>query len=221
MRLVYNSCMNRNIGIAIAVVVLLGLGGFLFLKKSPATPTDDSKMTQTTGGSTTSEKSLKELVTSGASQQCTFNNPDSKESMGTVYVSGGKVRGDFTVSVQGKDMTTHMIGDGTNSYIWTDGQTTGIKMAFDPATEVQNSNTPTQSNGVDVNAKMNYNCESWTADQSKFEVPTTVTFTGINVPKTGTVVKGSTESDMKIQQCAACDNIPPSGREECKKALGC
>lgn len=214
--------MNKNIVIAIAVVLLLGIGGFVFLKKSPVTPSTDTKMTQTTDGSSNtgaSEKSLKDLFASGASQQCTFNNPDSKESMGTVYVSGGKVRGDFTVAVEGTNMTTHMIGDGTNSYIWTDGQTTGMKMAFDPTTATQNPST--QSQAMDLNAKMNFNCSAWSVDKNIFVVPTNVTFTELNVPKTGTVIKGSTGSDMKIQQCAACDNAPDEAKEQCKAALGC
>lgn len=168
--------MNKKAIIAVIVLLLLGVGGFAFWK------TQQDKVGGPTSG-VSGFKSLKDLLSSGVAQKCTYSTTDEKgTSEGTTYVSGGKMRGDFTSVITGKTEKTHMITDGKTNYIWVDGEKTGLKTVVEPSsapnpTDVPVTQTETANGGVDINKPADYKCSTWIADGSLFSPPADVKFT--------------------------------------------
>lgn len=131
------------------------------------------------------EGSTAELIARGGDHVCTFDQTvENSRSTGTVYISNGKMRGDFKsdVSAGGTNMSveSHMISDGEFMYTWSSMMPTGFKMAIiDSATA--DGTTPTSQEMFDANMKLSYDCDPWSADASKFTLPSTVTFTEIKI----------------------------------------
>ena len=230
---------NNTAIIIVVVVVLLVLAGaaYHFMRHSNMSPTQsnenaNSQMQQITSG----KKSLFDFFSMGGSQKCTFTN--TTNGGGTIYVSSGKMRGDFqeTNNSTGKTAQTHMINDGTYVYIWTDGQTNGYKMS--DAVMKQEESQPTQapstgsqpqpSQGMDMHQQMNTSCGGWTADASMFTVPTNVTFTDYSSMMQGastgatTMHTGAAPMQGTSAECAECNQAPAgAARNQCLAALHC
>lgn len=216
--------MNKTVLIALGVgaILIAILAGVLLMGNKTSTPQTSDTSNSQTAETGSALQSLKDLFSSGKSQECTFT--DTAGNGGTVYVQGGKMRGDFTtVSPQGST-NAHMIVDGTTSYIWMDGQPSGFKMTFDinAATEAQ---TTANNQNVDLDKKVDYSCKGWTVNPSLFTLPAGVTFTdfgNLTVPApTEAGASGTPSTNTKAQQCAACDSAPEAYKAQCKAALGC
>jgi len=214
---------NKNaIWIVIVLIVLALIGWFVFGKKGNNQQTKSaSENTMAENQAATNQPtSLKELMMGGP-QKCTVAYGDaSNQSQGTVLVAGGKMRGDFTATVQGKAQGSHMLNDGSNVYVWMDGQATGYKMS---ATATQSTQAQQQTNqqSIDQNAKYNYNCSSWSPSSSDFGLPAGVSFTDVNAMMGQTQASSSASTNMKTQQCAACNSLSGSQKAQCLSALAC
>ncbi len=213
--------MNKKIVVAIVIVIvvlMLGVGGFLLASKtnrsSSVEPTQSANV-----ATTESPKSLKELLTASSAQQCSFSGETGATQ--TVYISRGKMRGDFTTASAQGTMNSHMVVDGQTSYLWVDGQNTGFKMSFDAASQQQTQQGA--NNSVDVNKEVDYKCKAWAEDASLFTLPTDIKFTDFSsmVPSASQIPSSGAPSMTKEQQCSACDAAPESARAACKAALGC
>lgn len=221
--------MNKNIVIALTVIVLLLIGGGVFLMNrqssspasdqstlSPQSPQNTTTATQTT--------SLKNLMASKGSQQCTFNDTEMGSS-GTMYISGNKMRGDFSSTIDNRTTTSHMISEGENAYVWMDDQKSGFKVSLKSMEGLNakvNTNAP---QAVDINKQMDYQCSTWTVDASLFAAPTDVQFQDMSamVENTGTTMEADSAATMPNKQeiCAACDQAPAEAQAQCKAALNC
>lgn len=209
----------------IVLIVLLGGGAFLMTKKpQPQASTLSAKIEQPEARKVTTETAqgtLKSLVASGKSVKCSFNNnnaTDSAKVSGTVYVSGGKMRGDFkTTSGNSDSVNSHVVVDSQNSYIWTNTNKQGYKFAI---ADQQQTNTVRKSQGPDMNQTVDYSCQDWSVDSSVFTLPNDITFSSLAIPAVPNATsRGSTGGS---NQCAVCDNIPAgSGRDACKSQLKC
>ncbi len=194
-------------------------------------------------------KSLKELIASAMTAKCTVTtSSEQSDSSGMVYVTGGKLRSDFTNTMKtgpaaGKVQVAHMIVDTEYSYMWGDGMMKiGIKMATKDMLDVkpENGNTPQNQAAVDMNEKSDYKCSSWKANSSYFTPPSDIEFqdmgammknmpgmdAGATLPaggkmETGAVAvpTGMTKEQMS-QMCGQCD-AAGAGRDQCRTALGC
>ncbi len=209
------------VGIVILLVVLLG-GVFLTMNKSKSqTSTPSAKVGQPEMQKATTETAqgtLKSLVASGKSVKCSFSNSatDSAKVSGTVYVSSGKMRGDFKTT-SNDSVSSHVIVDSQNSYIWTDMSKQGYKFAI---ANQQQTNAAGRSQGPDMNQTVDYSCQDWSVDGSVFALPTDITFTSPIMPAASSTTGGG--STGVSAQCAVCDNIPAgSGRDACKAQLRC
>ena len=218
---------NKALVVVVVLLVLLvgGYGAYRVYKHFARLAAPAGSQTLTSGQGSSPVSSLKDLLTNGVAQSCTFSTA---ESNGTVYSSSGKVRGDFDVTTDGQTMKSHMIVMNNTSYIWTDGQTTGFKMSFDPnATPVAGSTTgsTTPNGGFDVNANNNYKCGTWIADTSMFTLPEGINFSTFALPSvpTQTAPKAGTssESTSPSSQCSYCDALTGSDKTQCLKALNC
>ncbi len=206
------------IWIAAAVVVLGGIG--IFLMQGP-------------GGSlaTIGNTSMRSLLESGASQKCTFNNSNSN---GTIYVGGGKMRGDFTSKSADVVAESHMIITNNIAYVWIDGTSQGYRMPFEDLTPQGNAGG---DQGIDADAKVATNCENWQASDTSFTLPTDITFnsvsTGASSGATPTAPAATTSSSSGAsagasaqtyaeQQCAACNTISDAtAKAQCKASFDC
>ncbi len=197
------------------LVVLAGVGFFVF--RPMGWNMMRPSITQTSG-------TLKELLSSSVSQKCEFTHKlDTSESSGIVYVSGGHMRGDFTSTVGGRTMGSHMIISNNTSYVWTDGQETGFQIAMNKMMEAQSQSPKEQS--VDINQKLNYSCSGWSGDNAQFTLPAGVKFQDLNAMMGGeleyTAPTGGAGANVKAMQCTACNSAPEPSRSQCRAALGC
>lgn len=201
--------MNKKVILIVVVLILFLIGGYFFLTKKPALVVAPG----TTQEPDTSPSSLKELISKGIAQSCTYSN---EVSSGTVYVSGEKVRGDFNTTIDGKITKSHMIVEGNTSYLWSDGQASGIKMTFD-ASATPSAEGATTPVGFDAGANMNYKCGAWIVDSSVFTLPTDVKFMTFETTAPGaSPVAGSNPS-----QCSYCDSLTGDSKTQCLTSLKC
>lgn len=213
---------NNNLLIIAAVIVLvilLGGAGFMLLNKKspPAVQNNIAKTSPTPGAMTNAAKTLVDLLSSGQSQRCTFSvqNTDTSSTQGTVYVSGGKLRGDFTATDKtGKKVDTSMIRTGDTNYIWGSFMPNGgIKMTMSLN---QISSNKEASQYVDPTQKIDYKCSPWSVDSSLFTPPTNVKFTDMTsllMPKA--TVTGTTAPNS--DPCASITD--PATKTACENAL--
>ncbi len=206
------SAMPKQIGIAVGIILLLGLGVFAYTKYSPSSPLT-SYQPSAPAGTAMTKGSIQSLLSAGQSVSCTITYPSDKGGYsGTTYVSGNKVRADFTIKdASGKMMYSHTIQDGTYGYIWTDGVAQGTKIKVDTMTKTPpttGSQPSTQSQNVDLNAQLDMKCSAWSPDASMFTPPTTIQFTDLSAM-------------VKQVPKGACDQITdPTAKAACLSAMG-
>lgn len=195
-------------GLIALVLVILLVGGYFVVKgKSKGLVIAPSQE------ESTSPSSLKDLISKGIAQSCTYTN---EGGTGKIYVSGGKVRGDFETKMEEKVTKSHMIVDGSTSYLWGDGGQEGFKMTFDTSNTASGDAETSLSGAFDASANMNYKCSIWVVDSSMFAVPTTVKFTSFGT-ETG-VVPGSGSGSS---QCSYCDSLTGDSKTQCLTSLKC
>lgn len=108
-------------------------------------------------------------------------------SSGNVYISSnGEMRGDFkTMASTSGNVDSHMIVNSESTYVWSGSQ--GSKMSNMMISSNTNSDTKAESkNEVSLDSEVNYKCEDWSKDSSKFAVPSGVNFMDIDA-----LIKGS------------------------------
>ena len=205
--------MNKKIIISIAVIVLLLLAAGIYVMSGKKSATTDPQINKVQETEQSFPTSLKELLTAGIPQKCTFKDLiDEVNTEGTTYVASGKMRGDFSTTIEGKTTTGHTVYDGTTSYVWMDGNSTGFKMDIDP-NETTSSESETQQ-GLDLNKTIDYNCSAWLPDQSLFTPPDDVTFTAFTMPSGADTVDNQ-------NMCATCDALSGEQKTQCLTALNC
>ncbi len=212
--------MNKNIIMGVGTLIILGVivGFFVVNKKSTLNPTmmnqQAGEMSPSPMANDNSPKSLKDLLTLG-SQKCTFNA--GTQSTGTVYVSSGKMKADFTISIAQGDITSHMLIDGETGYVWSDDSKGGIKMQINAVNPSATPNAKT----MDVNKKYDYSCVPWTVNESFFVLPANITFSDIQTPHVMVPKTGTSVNNEDTNKCASCDTAPADYKVQCRQALGC
>lgn len=208
---------TRLIAIAVIVLILLGLGGFLFYNQSQNKPSQTQEQPQATTTSQASQKTIFDLFSSGANQQCTFSYKDetSGESSGTFYIAKDKMRGDITSEIEGKTTTFSMIRTGDNNYMWGSEFDGGIKMTL--SLEELKGNEEASAY-VDLNRNLDYNCKGWSVDNSKFTPPANVKFTDFSALME--VSKKATSGGGFNMDASVCASITdPTTKSACEKAI--
>jgi hypothetical protein len=176
-----------------AIVVAGGAGTYQAVKKNKDKgPKIDVEVNATTtvqasGEATTTATStkaegkgngtLRSLLARSGDVVCAVNSSvASGGGEGTVYISGGMMRGDFTLkSSNNASIESHMIKTGDTMYAWSGSQ--GVKMeAKSPSAT---SSAQAQA-AVNLDQSFSYECKTWTKDASKFVVPTSVNFIDLN-----------------------------------------
>ena len=114
------------------------------------------------------------LMAAGKSVQCDFQKKDGSQK-GTIYVSEAMMRGDFQVKQGATEYPMHMIRDPQNMYTWGGPMGEGMGMVM-PAAMGQSGSPMAGSQSNNMDEVMDFTCQDWTADPSKFETPPDVTF---------------------------------------------
>lgn len=205
---------NKGLVVAIAVVILALLGGVAYMKfaKSSTAPQQTTVQEQSKASPSSRVENLKSLLAGGKTVNCTINNPGNGET-GTVFISDKKFRGDFvTKDSNGKIVDSHVISDGTYTYIWTSESPGGIKMKVD----ITSAEASAQAKNFNLGEQTGLNCSPWGVDASKFTVPTNIQFTDLS----SMIAPKATSGTTKTQTASPCDQIAdPTGKAACLKAL--
>ncbi len=216
--------------IALIVLILLVVGGAIFLNRSKESTS--STTTETPKPTTTKENtmmSLSELLLKGKSQMCTYDYKDAQNGTvkGVVYISGGKVRADFTTTANGKPYSGSMINDTKYMYTWSSEAKTGFKTQISDMKQMMDqksvSPTTTQQQSLDSNVKYDYKCADWVVDNSKFSPPSDIKFTDYSsmmkqmMKPTGT----TSTSESNSAQCGACSYLSGDQKTACMSAYNC
>lgn len=223
--------MNKKIGIGIVVVVIILLAAWGLMRPKAASQVKDT-MNKTSevmpnSAESTAANSLKGLLAMGASKKCTYSVGEGMGT-GTVYVTAGKMRGDTQVTAGKTTNISHMIVDGQTSYTWMDGQDMGYKMDFS-SLEGNSMKGDVGNNGhynADVNKNMNFACENWPIDNSKFTLPANVKFSDMSAMMQqklpagapGSMTDGANPPAGGTME-AMCANLQEPAKSQCLAAL--
>jgi hypothetical protein len=167
---------NKVLGAIVAVIVIALVGYFAMANKGNEGQEANNQNNQAQNSNTDNDEpqktSLKGLLSSG-SQQCTYSDA---QSSGTVYTANGKARIDMSSVTNGVTTNSHAIVDNQTYYGWVDGQPSGFKFSI-----AQSSTGSAGSNqNVDVDKQVDYDCDGWSVDNSKFNLPANVQFTDLS-----------------------------------------
>lgn len=213
--------MNTKIVTAvIAVIILLGLGWFLFAGKNTKPQTQSTTTSSSPTVAQSAAQNLLDLLAAGKTQKCDFSYKaaDGASTNGTVYITAAKMRGNITTTSKDNKVTKiYMIRDGNTSYVWGDSFP-GVKMTL-TADQLKTNSTTNQY--FNTQQKTDYKCESWSVDNSMFTVPTNVKFTDVSalMPKASGVPSGAgTGVNTK---CIACNYLSGTAKTECLALYSC
>lgn len=156
--------------------------------------------------------SIKSLLGTGRNVTCTVTYPENGGS-GTIYVAGERVRGDFKVMVESKEMESYMIVDDEFGYFWSGKQ--GTKMKIDETEKTASPLPGDQEQSQDIDEEVDLKCSSWPVDNSKFTPPSDVEFTDF----TQTMQQQSGGSGTPKIDASYCNQITdPAAKAACLDA---
>jgi hypothetical protein len=224
-----------TIGILIVITLILSGAGFTWFKNNSQTsssplpsPLLQSSVSPSASAESDTRVTLKDLFASSKNQKCTFSDSSSGSS-GTVYITGNKMRGDFSSTVHGQTVISHMIVDNQISYVWSDASTQGVKLSYEKIEQLTTATASAQSSGskmpISLDQKVSYQCEAWISDPAVLSLPSTVKFIDFSslIPqiKASGSASGAATIDSKSAACQACDQLTGATRDQCRKALSC
>jgi hypothetical protein len=170
--------MSKTI-VSMLVVGVIIVGGYFVITKNPKKDTGDIKNGQQVESTKTEGKKMafSAFVKQGGAYKCEVKQAFSDmENSGTVYMSGGNIRGEYTTIAEGRTIdTSFMLKDGY-SYTWS---STLVNIGFKTKINTQVDGTNAVNSGTySWNASQigDYNCEPWTTDEKMFEVPAGMSF---------------------------------------------
>lgn len=205
--------MQKKLIIAAVIILLIAGAAYIQLSKSPKTPGTTTAGEQKNQTAEAVKGTIEGLLSAGKSVTCTVKNSDA-EGSGTVFVSDKKMRGDFTSKLDDKNVETHVIQDGTYSYIWTSDQPQGIKMKLDA---VDKKALEDQTKDLNLDKEVGLNCSPWIVDGSKFVPPSNIQFADLSE------MLNKVQKDVKNVKDAGkgvCDMIPDAAaKADCLDSL--
>ncbi len=210
--------MNTKTILGLIILIIIAVGAYFIWGKMPGGTYGPTSTVPVGGGS----QSIQQLVGLGKSVTCTFSTTTASGSQqGTIYIANGMVAGDFTANAAGAgDINAHMIVRDNTSYVWTSASNQGFKST------VNASSTGSGSSGIGYGEQMNYQCQGWNADSSKFNLPTNISFmstAAYTQPDQGAGATGAAGASVKgtAAQCAACNSLAGAQKAQCLAALSC
>lgn len=217
------------IGIAAAVIILLGAGGvFLYSQNKSPKPQPNTTTSQTAQENTepSVSNSLTSLLKSGKTQQCSFSSDDlgGGSTKGVVYVTGNKMRSDVTISTAEKESSISVIRNGDDNYIWGSEfpNSTGIKMTLSLDEYASDSGSDSKKY-FDPTKKVDYDCSGWTVDSFVFNPPSNIKFSDFSAMMESMmkISKTPTGGTGNSSQCSVCNSLSGDAKTACLSQLNC
>ncbi|MFH2118493.1 MAG: hypothetical protein ABII10_02030 [Candidatus Paceibacterota bacterium] len=218
--------MKKKLPLILGLLIVGALGVFLWSRQAGPGP-------NMLGGK--KPTNFVELMAMGKDYTCTFSNSDEEGNVtsGTVYIADGgkKFHGSFeTQQEDGITAQSYILQDGEYSYFWSSEMKEGYKMKIDPE---DNQLWPEANDGqaeqasFDENEPMDFDCQPWRPDNSKFVLPSNIEFIDFAaqmetfeemMPEQS---DSATEGDLDLD-CSVCDQIPAGDAQtQCLNSLGC
>ncbi len=183
--------MQTKVIVGIVVGLAVVVAGYVFYQSKDTVPSEslgnNTDSTQLAEGEENNSESGKKMsftsfVKQGGAYKCEIHqNVQGMDTVGTAYVNGGLIRGEYNTKVQGMSIDTTFIVREGYTYTWNSmlsGQGFKAKVA---ETVGGDATTGTSgSYGFDDNTIGDYKCESWTPDLEKFAIPKNITFKTVN-----------------------------------------
>ncbi len=163
------------------VIIAAVVGGYFAFSKSDKTSETTSPETTNTPSASGKKMAFSQFVKQGGSYKCTVNQYlgeiGGPSTQGVTYIDGGKIRGEYTTQAQGMSInSTFIVRDGY-SYTWTSMMPTmGFKSKIVESAPAGAGASAQGAYSFNSEQIGDYNCETWTADPSKFAIPSGVTF---------------------------------------------
>ena len=222
--------MNKKLLPVIAVIGLIAIAGIFFLSRKSLNSEVSDSMMKGEGSTAKFTGSFADLISKGQNFACNFVTPDDAGNVtaGSTYVAegGAKVSAQFTTEVDGKKTTGNVIRDGEYNYIWTSDQAQGIKTKIteDDKSLFGADASKSESTGLTDQEQVDFDCNPWTVDNSKFTPPSDIEFVDASEfmmqmqKDSGSAEESSTSS---AKDCSTCDQVPAAAQAQCRQALGC
>lgn len=153
-------------------VLILGLSFYLIMpQKTQETKTGKTEISPTPSKNQ-NDTYLLNLILSKKNLSCSFNTVliNGADYHGTFYMGGGNLRGYFSGTENNRNILTDVLMTDGEIYAWPDKSANGIKakVSFDKLSSLSAQKTE---------RSIDYKCEPWILDDSKFKLPKNVTFT--------------------------------------------
>lgn len=161
-----------GVGIVILVIAVLAIGGAAYVTTRQDVNVNNETDDDSRSG-VSAQRSAKDLLALGRDMRCTFSQTASGlNNSGVIYVSGGKMRGDFRTqtSVTG-EVKSHMITDDQTMHMWSDIMPQGIKIEVS-----KRADTDVETGAPDFDQELDYLCEDWRPTPETFTLPSNVVF---------------------------------------------
>ncbi len=174
--------------LSIAVLVVVILGGYLIIKSNKQseygtpvvvdtqTQNEETAQPQASGKKIAFSEFTKQY--GQGSYKCDVKQAVSDfENNGTVYLSNGNVRGEFTTVAEGRTLDTSFIARDGYTYTWSSAlPQMGFKTKMVTTTAETDDAKLSAQYSWNADQIGDYTCVPWTADASKFNIPTNITF---------------------------------------------
>lgn len=182
--------MNTKALLWIVSIILVIIGGILLIGRnypsnggeySSATSTESGTAGQNPAGKNTGMKTtLGGIFDIEGNYQCDYDQVSlQSRSTDVIYISDGKLRGEFRTKTATTSTNDIVLYDGSNLYVWTEGKATGKvsvpKTIKDLPSIIPEDITSGRILGSGLNS-VGWNCHVWSLVASKLVKPTNVTF---------------------------------------------
>lgn len=170
------------LGILAGGAVIVAVGSSFFLTTDVETSTSEnvtSDQLETTNPTAGKKMAFTEFLKQDKGDyKCTVNQDvNGSVTVGTTYLSGGMIRGEYNTQVQNMNVdSTFIVRDGFSYSFTSLAPTMGFKVKV---VEPKEGDVTTQTSGsYQWNAQNigDYDCQPWTTDPAKFTIPTNITF---------------------------------------------
>jgi hypothetical protein len=231
--------MSTNVFIALIVMGLVTVGGGGYLvylkmqgsegeKETPREVTTETKTQDTEKELPTDDMvsgTFASLLGLGQNLICQFTYFDgTSASDGTFYIAQGgeRLRGDFTSTIGGQTIESHLIRNDGFNYTWSSSLNQGAKIKIEP--EVKSQVTAQKNTQMPIDENTVYDCTPWSIDPSKFVLPSGIEFIDLKAQLDASLNAGGSidTADLKAAQCGACRALPDeTAQSRCLAALSC
>ncbi len=174
--------MKKTIIISVSIIAVIVIIIFALAVKNPKSEIGGLQNSQTTSQTSGKKIAFEQLVKQGGSYECTVHQYiNDTDTVGTVKIKNGNLRGTFSTNYNGMDFDGEVIIKDGYSYSWTSAMPSmGFKAKI---TQDEFGNVAAGSSGKytwNYAQIGDYDCKAATIPDSTFAVPATVNFTTVS-----------------------------------------